>query len=141
MNQVSVIADQVRKVYEGDAWHGPSLRETLNGVTAEQAIAHPVGEAHSIAEIVAHIGGWSEVARRRIVGETIAEPDEGDFPEVSAANWKHTVEEVLRRGTAFADAIDALDESSVTEMQLGNAIGTLHHAIYHTGQIAVLRKG
>jgi len=141
MNQVKVIADQVRRVYEGDAWHGPSLREAIDGVTAQQAAARPVGEAHSIAEIVAHIGGWSEVARRRIIGETIAEPEEGDFPDVSAASWKQSVKEVMRRGTALADAIDALDDGKVTELQLGNAIGTLHHAIYHTGQIVVLRKG
>ncbi|MBK6315515.1 MAG: DinB family protein [Blastocatellia bacterium] len=66
MKHVSVIANQVRRVYGGDAWHGPSLREALDGVTAEQAAARPIGETHSIAELVAHIGGWSDLVRRRI---------------------------------------------------------------------------
>lgn len=143
MRQVEVIADQVRRVYEGGAWHGLSLKESLEGVTSAQAVARPIGEAHSIAELVAHVGGWSEVARRRIEGEAIAEPEEGDFPDVSATangQWDASVAEVLRRGAALAETIGALDDSASKE-QLGNALGALHHAIYHTGQIAVLRKG
>ncbi len=144
MKHVSVIADQVRRVYGGDAWHGPSLREALDGVTAEQAAARPIGETHSIAELVAHIGGWSDLVRRRIGGETVSEPDGGDWPVVSngaAKNWEASVAEVLERGVALADTIDAIDPGAATDEQIGNALGALHHAIYHTGQIAVLRKG
>ena len=144
MKHVSVIANQVRRVYGGDAWHGPSLREALDGVTAEQASARPIGETHSIAELVAHIGGWSDLVRRRIGGETVSEPDGGDWPVVSngaAKNWEASVAEVLERGATLADTIDAIDPGTATDEQIGNALGALHHAIYHTGQIAVLRKG
>ncbi|MGB5037651.1 MAG: DinB family protein [Blastocatellia bacterium] len=144
MKLFSVIANQVRRVYGGDAWHGPSLREALDGVTAEQAAARPIGETHSIAELVAHIGGWSDLVRRRIGGETVSEPDGGDWPVVSngaAKNWEASVAEVLERGAALADTIDAIDPGAATDEQIGNALGALHHAIYHTGQIAVLRKG
>lgn len=143
MNRLEAIADQLKRAYEGNAWHGPSLRETLDGVTAEEAAARPIGEAHSIAEIVAHIGGWSDVARRRIEGESISEPEEGDFPVVSngvAVNWDASVKDVLARGASLASAVSALGADSATDEQVGNALGALHHAIYHSGQIAVLRK-
>ena len=40
------------RAHEGEAWHGPSLRELLQDVTAEQAEARPVAGAHSIRELV-----------------------------------------------------------------------------------------
>ena len=36
------------KALEGDAWHGPSVLEPLEGVTVKQAAAHPIAGAHSI---------------------------------------------------------------------------------------------
>jgi len=42
------IEDQLQRSLEGNAWHGPAVLETLQGVTAEQAHAHPIAGAHSI---------------------------------------------------------------------------------------------
>jgi len=50
MTEIERILDQLKRAYEGNAWHGPSVREALNGVTPEQAAAHPLSGAHSIWE-------------------------------------------------------------------------------------------
>src|SRR5438270_4731017 len=56
MNSESLrIADQLHRAFEGDAWHGPCLRELLSGVTAKQAWTHPLPQGHSIWELVLHI--------------------------------------------------------------------------------------
>ena len=59
------LAEQVRAALAGPAWHGASLDENLNGLTAEQAAARPVAEGHSIWELVLHLTAWTgEVTRR-----------------------------------------------------------------------------
>jgi hypothetical protein len=44
----------------GGAWHGPSVLEALQDVTAEVAYAHPVAAAHSIWELVLHLIGITQ---------------------------------------------------------------------------------
>jgi hypothetical protein len=55
MNEIERIAGQIRRAYDGDAWHGPPLRAVLADVSAEIAEARPIRDAHSIREIVRHI--------------------------------------------------------------------------------------
>src|SRR5713226_2034192 len=66
MSEIKRIGDQLKRAFEGKAWHGPSVSEVLAGVTAEQAAAHPLAGAHSIWEITLHIATWERVGRRRI---------------------------------------------------------------------------
>ena len=61
MKEIERILDQLKRAYEGDAWHGPSVKEVLAGVTAEQAHARPPGNAHTIYELVPHIAVWEDV--------------------------------------------------------------------------------
>ena len=55
---MEIIADQISRAFRGESWHGPSVREVLAGVSAEDAAAHPIAGAHSIWEIVLHLTGW-----------------------------------------------------------------------------------
>lgn len=58
------IADQLRRAWEGDAWHGPPLKKALDGLTARQAAAHPIAGAHSIWDLALHIAAWQERRQR-----------------------------------------------------------------------------
>ena len=49
---MEILADQIRRAFRGESWHGPSVLEVLAGVSAEDAAAHPIAGAHSIWEIV-----------------------------------------------------------------------------------------
>src|ERR1700694_6011762 len=93
MTEIERILDQLKRAYEGSAWHGPSVREVLAGVTAQQAHARPLQNAHSIWELVHHIAVWENVGRRRLEGDraeiNISSP--ADWPpadEVSDAAWR-----------------------------------------------------
>src|SRR5437764_6919973 len=55
MNEVERILDQLKRAFEGNAWHGPAVEEVLADVTAEQAAAKPIPDAHSIWELTLHI--------------------------------------------------------------------------------------
>ena len=50
----------VRVSFDGEAWHGPSLHEALDGCTADEARAHPVAGAHSVWELVRHVTAWAD---------------------------------------------------------------------------------
>ena len=69
MSQTSRLADQIRRSYYGEAWHGDSIEEILTGVNAEMAAAHPLKNAHSIWELVLHIAAWDDAVRRRTAGQ------------------------------------------------------------------------
>lgn len=42
MTEVERIMDQLKRAFEGPSWHGDSVWEILQGVTAQQAAAHPI---------------------------------------------------------------------------------------------------
>ncbi len=65
------LADQLRRAFEGNAWHGDSLLELLAGVDAKTAAAKPIKDAHSIWELVLHIAAWDDAVRRRTAGEAV----------------------------------------------------------------------
>ena len=86
MSESKRLADQFERALEGEAWHGPSWREVVQGVGAVDAVRKPVPDAHSIAEIVLHVTTWHEVAKRRLEGESPEVSPEQDWPVASFAS-------------------------------------------------------
>ncbi|HVF55286.1 MAG TPA: DinB family protein [Pyrinomonadaceae bacterium] len=151
MTETERIKDQLRRAFEGEAWHGPSLREVLDGVTAERAALKPLAAAHSIWEIVNHLAAWNGAVRQRIKGARIETPDEGDWPPVvdkSEAAWAVALEWLAASHHELYEAVGALSDSVLDEpMREGGASsfyltlqGTIQHYAYHAGQIALLKK-
>ena len=68
MSEIHRILDQMDRAFSGDAWHGPSLMSVLDGVSAEDASKHPIRGAHSIWELVHHIGAWNTISQHRLGG-------------------------------------------------------------------------
>lgn len=150
MTEIERIVDQMRRAYEGEAWHGPSLREALAGVTAAEAAARPVPGAHSIREIVQHLVAWEDTLRRRLAGEPLREPAEGDWPgapEESEDGWRALLRRLDERSRRLREAVAALDDAQLDEPPYpGTATryvtlhGAVQHALYHAGQVVLLRK-
>ena len=85
MNEIDRIQDQLKRAFEGDAWHGPSLREVLHGVDAATAAARPIPDAHTIWELTLHLTTWEAVVASRIRGVTVDVDDAMDWPAVGNA--------------------------------------------------------
>ena len=49
------LVETLRRSFDGDAWHGPAVRDVLNGVDARTAMRSPPEGAHSIWELALHI--------------------------------------------------------------------------------------
>ena len=152
MTEIERILDQLKRAHEGNAWHGPSVREALTGVTAHQAHARPLQNAHNIWELVHHIAVWENVGRRRLEGDRaeidISSPE--DWPpadDTSEAALEQAQASLDRGHEALRKAIASLDESRLDEPileGLSTVYVTLHgviqHDLYHAGQIAMLKK-
>ena len=150
MSEIENILDELKRVHNGDAWHGPALHELLSGVTAEQAARHPISDAHSIWELVLHIAAWENVFRRRLEGISVNEPEEGDFPQVGEETqgaWEQTLAGLESAHEQLLKAIAALPDSGLGETVTGKDYsirfmlrGIVRHHVYHAGQIGLLKK-
>jgi uncharacterized damage-inducible protein DinB len=151
MTETHRINSQLKRAQEGQAWHGPSLRELLDGVTAEQAAAKPVPNAHSVWELVNHIIAWEQIAKRRLEGaEETAIPDEVNFPPVtdtSDAAWQSTLRSLEASNRRLRESVRKIDDLKLEELTPGTAYsiyfllhGVIQHDLYHAGQIALLKK-
>src|SRR5271157_5077262 len=64
----SLLLDILEQGYMPKAWHGPNLRQSLRGVSAEAAAWRPAPGRHNIWEIAVHAAYWKYVVRRRLCG-------------------------------------------------------------------------
>jgi uncharacterized damage-inducible protein DinB len=144
------IARQLRRGFEGNAWHGPAVMELLADVTAEQANQRPIPNAHTIWELVNHMRSVTLQVYRRVADTPpTGGPEEADFPEAtdtSAAAWKKSVDALGASHRALRSAVEALPDSRLIEKLEGGATmysnlhGLVQHDLYHAGQIAILKK-
>ena len=151
MSEIQTIIDELKNIHDGEAWHGPSLKEILSGVSAEQAAAKPLANAHSIWELTLHVAAWEGVFMRRLAGLQMNEPEEGDFPAVTDASekaWSRTLTRFDEWHRMLIEAVSALTDERLSEIAPGKDYtveymlrGLMRHHVYHAGQIALLKKG
>jgi uncharacterized damage-inducible protein DinB len=147
------LADQIRRAFEGNAWHGDSVLELLAGVNAKTATARPITDAHSIWELLLHIAAWDDAVRRRTAGEAVTLSDEQNFPpvrDVSEAAWRQAIESVKQTHNDLIKAVAAFPDSRLQDPVPGKTekyynffymfSGIVQHELYHAGQIALLKK-
>lgn len=153
MSETARLADQIRRGFEGQAWHGDALLELLADVDSKTAAAHPVKNAHSIWELVLHIAAWDGAVLRRTQGTAVELSDEQNFPAVkdtSDAAWRKTIEAVKQTHDDLVKAVAAFPDSRLQEQVPGKKeeyydyfymfSGIVQHELYHAGQIALLKK-
>lgn len=155
MSETARIADQLRRAFRGEAWHGDSLFEILDGVTAAQAAARPVKHAHSIWELLLHIAAWDGAVRRRLTGEAVELSDDQNFPPImdtSEGAWRRSQEQAKKVHDELVLAVSAFPEDRLGEKVPGKTHepdwynfyymlqGVVQHELYHAGQIALLKK-
>ena len=153
MSETARLADQIRRAFDGDAWHGDSILELLDGVNAKVAAAHPIKNAHGIWDLVLHIAAWDDAVRRRTGGTAVTLNDKQNFPPVndtSEAAWRETIEDAKHTHNELVQAVAAFPDSRLHEQVPGKTesyynffymfSGIVQHELYHAGQIALLKK-
>jgi uncharacterized damage-inducible protein DinB len=144
------IADQLFRMVEGDAWHGPSVRALIADVSPDVAASHPIAGAHSIWELVHHMTAWAVIARRRLGGEIVDPSPAEDWPAVdltTPAAWTTATQALERSHADLRRAVLALGDSHLEDRTPGKPHslyvllhGVVQHTGYHAGQVAILKR-
>ena len=144
------IADQLRRAFKGNAWHGPALLELLEDVDAATAAAKPLAEVHSIWELVLHVAVWDDAASRRLDGKKWQPTGLANFPlapQPTEAAWRKCIAQTRRTHDALVKTVATLPDSRLRDRVPGKRYDFYHmlqgiaqHELYHAGQIAILKK-
>lgn len=150
MTESERILEQLKRSFYKDAWHGPAFLEILDGVTADQASKHSIANAHSIWDIVLHTKTWIEAVRVRCMGEEFNVSNEQDWPEVEEINneaWQRTIADLKDKHQKLENVIVSMGLSDLNKNAAGSTMpissmldSIIHHNIYHSAQIALLKK-
>ena len=150
MSEIRHLIDLMDRTWAGDAWHGPSVEKTLEGCTAAEASQRPLANAHTIHELAEHIIVWQEAVRRWLAGEDYTVTPEIDWKKItdsSEAAWADTRARMAGTRAALRAAVAAFPDGRLDEPRAPGKMpwyavlhATVHHDLYHAGQIAMLRK-
>ncbi len=150
MDEAKRIEELLRKTYCGEPWHGPSLKETLIGVTPEMAYSQLPGGLRAISVIVDHIAFWMEVVRQRLDGKIVEPEPEDDWrapTEMTKKAWDKTLARMEIAFESLVNRIQSLTPGQLEGPASGKSYdnytmlyGVIDHNVYHSGQIALLRK-
>jgi hypothetical protein len=139
------------EAYDKRAWHGPTLRGALRGVTAAGAARRPGPGRHNVWELAVHCAYWKYAVRRRLTGEKRGRfPLEGSnwFPrpgEASDRAWKADLELLANEHRQLRAVVAALPpaalDGSVAGRRRAHMIrGIAAHDLYHAGQVSLTKR-
>ena len=150
MSELEFITDQLNRVFDGEAWHGPALMEILDGVDARAAAVRPIASGHNIRELVLHIAGWERVITRRLQGEASTLSDDENFGhtrEETEPAWREAIQTLGSNHAELIRVVRGLNDARLNQRVPGKdynvrfmLTGAVQHAAYHGGQIALLKR-
>ncbi len=146
MTETERIADQLRRAFEGECWHGPAVRQILEGITPEQAAARPVANAHSILELVLHMTVWKRAVAKWLAGSREDVSPEQDWTP-APAGWPAALAGIEAAHRDLLAAVAKLDDAQlehkipIRDYTVYFALhGVVQHDVYHAGQIQLLKQ-
>jgi uncharacterized damage-inducible protein DinB len=150
MMEVKFLRDQIETTFKGDSWHGPSLMKTLEGVDLKQASARPLGERHTIWELVDHTTFWLEAILDALKDKAMPDPPmEVNWPRMGSTeeHWSQSLRRLEAAVNMVLDKLAGWSNEDLDRMVPGKDYtfkqmlhGAVHHNLYHAGQIAILKR-
>ena len=147
----------LNEAYHGPAWHGPSLRAALRGVSADEAAWRAGADRPTIWELALH----AAYTKHRVVGRLLA-PAPAFARKLARAWWPQPdAEASVHPEAAWRRDLDVLHQShrrlveAVAEVPIARLLarrrgsqrllgaevaGVALHDVYHAGQIRLLRR-
>ena len=150
MNLTQHIGKHFRDVHLGGNWTGSNLKDTLDGVTWQQA-TKSVYSLNSIATLVFHINYYVDAVLKVLKGGALDAHDKFSFnlgSINSKSDWEELKNKAFNQADEFATMIESLPDDimfqSLDKEKYGNYFRNLHgiieHTHYHLGQIALIKK-
>ncbi len=149
------IINLLNTTYEGDeAWHGPSLVQTLLDVSPDMAGRRITPNTHSIGELVFHVTSWRIFCVKKMQGDAefdILTPDKdfGALPDkIDDFEWEALQMELSLSQEELINELDKRETDEFLEDLVPGRDytyydllhGIVNHDTYHAGQISLLKK-
>lgn len=146
--RVQDVLASLEAAFARKGWHGPTVLQSLAGVTTREAALKPAGAHHSIHQLVDHIQYWEEAGLRYATTREKPRRTRRDWSRPTLS-FAASVSRLKRTHLSLVSAVSLL-----TDADLERPIGTwdswtlplarvLHgvaaHDAYHAGQIRLLR--
>lgn len=149
------VLEALTEAFSGPAWHGPSLRAAIRGVSVEEALWRPGADRNCIWDLVLHAAYGKYLVAARL------EPDaDRKFPRRLARSWWPRLPAIADAaawrddqrllGDSHAYLVEVCSRVPATRLRakrmqsrftLGQEVhGVALHDIYHAGQIRLLRR-
>lgn len=134
----------IDQAYDKKAWHGPTLRGSIRGVSHQEASWRPSPKHHNIREIVLHAAYWKYIVKRRLTGGA-----RGSFP-LNGSNWFNDKKVFgparWKKDIALLEEQHRLLRRTIADLPLSKLgrldmiYGVASHDLYHAGQIQLLKR-
>lgn len=148
MSEVDFLLDILEQAYQKRTWHGANLKQSLRGLSLQQALWRPSAGRHNIWEYMLHCAYWKAAVEAQVWGQKFrfARGFE-NFPSIEQGTekaWKADVAFLKQCHLDLRSAVESLDASRLearpTRWQIREyVIGAANHDTYHAGQIRLLR--
>lgn len=149
-SEVRRISALIKSCFNGPAWHGPAVLETLKEVQFHQ-LGRRINDSHNIIELVNHMASWKVFIIKKLEGD--AEFDVvGDFnftkiDTPTEEDWKNAQKRLKTIHEELMDKLKTTEDSVLLEGVPGRSYnffflltGIVNHDLYHLGQIKLLQK-
>lgn len=145
MSELDRIIEDVKETFDGNAWHGPSIKQILSKIPQEQAHAR-VANGHSIIELVLHMAAWRTFVIHKLRGNDAFEvKEENNFPK--GVDWTTALDELDKSQRDLLDALTHFDAERLANQVPNRKYsyykllhGIVQHDVYHQGQIVMITR-
>lgn len=148
--EISRIILMLQKTYDGAAWHGASVMEIIDPISARQAF-HSSEHIHSISKLVYHMIAWRTFTIRRLEGDIHYEVSQQENwkenRDMDEQTWQLIKNRLKTTQEQLIKALENINDERLDDIVEGKAYdyytlihGVIHHDLYHLGEIALLAK-
>lgn len=150
--KISNYLKQFSAIYEGKPWYGRPMKQICDGISGTIAFKQPTKNAHSIAQLLAHIIYWRMPLIKNLEGDhnyvpsMESEENWKSLNKLKRFGWKNILKEFYqsqdRLIAVLSSQNDSLLKSKYSEKYTYQQLidGILQHDLYHIGQIAYLKS-
>lgn len=151
--RVTLLLRLLDQAYDRKAWHGPTLRGALRGISAQDAAWRAARRRHNVWELAVHCAYWKYSVLRRL-----DDGARGSFPlqgsnwfkrpeELTEAAWRRDLKLLATVHRKLRAAVEGLSEEALDQVPAGSKTplaelisGVAAHDLYHAGQVQLLKR-
>lgn len=153
--QTQVLLRLLDQAFDHKAWHGPTLKGALRGVTAARAAKRAGPGRHNVWELALHCAYWKYTVWRQLTGAP-----QGSFPLAGSnwfrrpepgaaddASWKRDLTLLATCHRDLRAAVAALEDDQLDTRPPGSkhpirelVMGAASHDLYHAGQVSLTKR-